>query len=273
MKTKFFQSASVMLCAAFVSLSPNLATASPLPAATYLFNNNLNAQESGVAALTATNPLGTSGFNSDTVFGQTRTVYSFNGNATPVNEQAGLSLDTTGLVTSNNYSVEMVFQFTQRNNAWRRVIDVQDRQSDTGLYINPSNQLAIFPVTGGANFTNNVYHDIFLVNSAGTAYAYIDGTLSFSTATTLMDISNAGNLMNFFLDNTASTGQGEYSNGSVAKISLYSGALTATDVANIASNPFAPASSVPEPSDLSLVGIGLAGIFFAKRSPRRIGRA
>src|SRR5947209_3349849 len=74
---------------------------------TYLFNNNLSAQESGAPALTAVDPQATSGFQTDTVFGQSRTVYNFIGNTTPA-QQAGLSLDTTGRIPANNYSVEMV---------------------------------------------------------------------------------------------------------------------------------------------------------------------
>ena len=57
------------------------AQAVPTLEATYTFNNNLDAQESDVAALTATNPLGTNAFGSATVFGNTRTIYTFNSSA------------------------------------------------------------------------------------------------------------------------------------------------------------------------------------------------
>jgi len=151
--------------------------------------------------------------------------------------------------------------------------DVENRQSDNGFYVEPSNQLNVYPITsGGATFTNNTYHDVALVNSAGVVYAYMDGTLSFSAATNVMDINNTGNLMNFFLDNTSGGGIGEYSSGRVALISLYSGALTASDVANIAGNPFAP--SVPEPEEyiMMLLGFGMVG-YQIKRKQRKAAPA
>src|SRR5207245_2509816 len=102
-------------------------------AATYFFNDTLAAQQGGVPALTATDPLGANAFLTDTVYGQSRRVYAFNGNASPPNQQAGLTLDTTSLITPTNYSVEMVFEFSGGTNAWRRILDVENRQSDAGF--------------------------------------------------------------------------------------------------------------------------------------------
>jgi len=269
MKQKHFFSGNIIFFGISSFLLPGSALATVSPVATYLFNNTLAAQEPSVVSLNQEDPLGTNGFMSDTVFGQTRQVYQFNGNPTPETQQAGLSLDTNGLVTNNNYSVNMVFQFTQNDGAWRRIIDVENRQSDNGFYVEPSNQLNVYPITpGGEIFTNNNYHDVALVNSAGVVYAYMDGTLSFSAATNVMDINNTGNLMNFFLDNTSGGGIGEYSSGRVALISLYSGALTASDVANIAGNPFAPPVPEPEEYMMMLLGFGMVG-YQIKRKQRK----
>jgi hypothetical protein len=273
MKQKHFLSENILFfgISAFFLSGSALATVSPV--ATYSFNNTLAAQESGVASLNPVNPLGTNGFTSDTVLGQTRQVYQFNGNVTtPDTQQAGLSLNTNGLVTNNNYSVNMVFKFTQGDWAWRRIIDVENRQSDNGFYVDPSNLLSVYPVSnGGATFIENTYHDVALVNSSGIVSAYIDGTLSFSAATNVMNINNAGNLMNFFLDNTDGGGIGEYSSGRVALISLYSSALTANDVAYIASNPFVP--SVPEPEEygMMLLGFGMVG-YQIKRKQKQLAK-
>ena len=260
MKQKRFMKANItffLISALFLSGSA-MATVSPV--ATYSFNNTFSAQEPGVASLNEVNPLGTNGFLSDTVFGETRTVYQFNGNNYPATDQAGLSLDTTGLVKNNNYSVNMVFKFTQGDGAWRRIIDVENRQSDNGFYVDPSDQLNVYPImSGGEAFTNNNYHDVTLVNSAGMVSGYVDGALSFSAIANVMDVNNAGNLMNFFLDNTVGGGIGEYSSGKVALISLYSGALTASDVANIAQNPFVPAVPEPEEYMMMLLGFGMVG--------------
>ena len=221
--------------------------------ATYEFTNILDADQSGVPALTATNPLGQNTFLTETVFGQMDTVYRFDGNASPATEQAGLSLNTTGLLTPNNYSVEMVFSFDPTAN-YRRVIDVQDRQSDNGFYVDPTSHLNVFPASGGGpnSFTPGYHHVILTVALDGTVKGYIDGLTDFSTTTTVMNISNsASNTMNFFLDNVVGNGQGEYSDGKIAQLRLYDGVLTDSEALALSQNPL-----VPEPASGALLGLG-----------------
>src|SRR5262245_10539325 len=125
--------------------------------ATYVFNNDLNAQQPGVAPLVAVDPLGTSGFENLTVFGNSRNTYHFDGGTSP-SDQGGLQLDTNGLIGTNDYSVEMVFKLDDRNGAFRRVLDSQDRGSDNGLYIDPSNHIAVYPAAGTGNpFTPSTF--------------------------------------------------------------------------------------------------------------------
>jgi hypothetical protein len=208
--------------------------------ATYLFDNNLNAQEAGAPPLTAVDPLGLNSFGPATVFGRTRTVYNFNGNAFPTTEQGGLLFDNTGgLIANNNYSVEMLFQFTQRDGVWRRILDVENRQADNGFYVSPGNQLDVYPVaSGGKVFTNNAFHDVVLTDASdGTVKAYLDGSLSFAVSTNVMNINNPQNLVNFFLDNVGGSYNNEYSNGSVARIALFDGVLTDGQVASLALLP------------------------------------
>jgi len=68
--------------------------------AEFLFNNTLNSDD-GAPSLIATDPLLTSSFGTDTVFGNSRTVYNFTGDASPPTLQGGLTLNTTGLLTSD----------------------------------------------------------------------------------------------------------------------------------------------------------------------------
>jgi hypothetical protein len=223
-----------------------------VPVATYQFESNFLAEESGVPALMPIDPALASGFMADTVFGEPRTVWEFNGTASPPTSQAGLELDTTGLVVPTDYSVDMVFLFTQLDGSWRRIIDVENRQSDSGFYVDPTNNLAVYPVSGStAPWTNDVYHHMVLTNDGSSVNGYIDGVSQFTAATNLMNINNVnnpGDLMNFFLDNIAGGGQGEFSDGRVALIRLWNGVLTPAEAQDLASHPF-----IPEPSSVALL--------------------
>ncbi len=238
------------------------AQATPAPVAQYDFNGSLSSSVAGAPALVAVDPLGESGFVTDTVGGTPRTVYNFQGANEPTSDQAGLSLDTTGLITNPAvYSLEMVFKFTEREGAWRRIFDTQERQSDNGFYVDPSNNLDVFPVAGGASFTNNVYHDVFLVDDNGVVTFYLDGSSQASVTTGIMNLPADG-MVNFFLDNVIAGGQGEYSSGDIALIRLYDSALTAVPP---------PPLAVPEPANVALMLGGLALV--ASLARRRSGGA
>lgn len=168
--------------------------------AEYRFNNNLTSSVPGAPALVPVDPLGQNAFNSDTVNGSAQTVYTWGGNATPVTQQAGFTLDTTGLVATNSYSVQMIFKLTQREAAWRRLVDVENRQSDDGFYVDPGNHLAVFPIISSVTpFTNNVYVDVLLTVDGGVVTAYLNGQQQFSGTSALMNINlnNQGNTLGF----------------------------------------------------------------------------
>lgn len=230
------------------------------PVASYHFNNTLTSSVPGAPALIATDPHGTSGYGTDTVFGNSQTVYNFIG--TPDNAgQAGLTLNTTGLLTSNSvYTVELIFKFTERADAWRRIVDVQNRTSDNGFYVDPSNKLNVYPIGGGSPFSNNEYHDVFLTNDNGTVKFYLDGSAQASLLTSVMDI-DASNLINLFLDNVVGGGQGEYSSGSIALFQLYNEALGADVIP--------PVPGVPEPQTYALLLVGLGVVAAATRRRQR----
>lgn len=231
------------------------AQAAPTPVAEYRFNNSFASAVLGAPAIVPVDPMGQSNFQTDSVFGRSQPVYSFNGDANPPANQAGLYLSTDGLLTTNNvYSVDLILKFNEAENHWRRIIDVQNRQSDTGFYVSPENRLQIYPVSNGSTpFTNNEYHEVLLTNDNGTVRYYLDGVLQNTSNTPLMDI-DSNNRMNFFLDNVAGAAQTEYSDGSVALIRIYNEALTA------------PPLPIPEPETyaMMLAGLGLLG-FIARR--------
>ena len=235
---------------------------------TYQFNNTFASDQTGQPALTANDPLGSNAFEDATVFGQMRRVYHTVGNGTP-SQQSGLTLDTTGLIPANNYSVVLVTQ-TIGASGWRRLIDVQNRQSDNGFYVDPNNHLDVYPVAAGTTpYTAGDYHVVTLTDSnSGTVNAYLDGSLEFTANTTVMDINNPGNLLNFYLDNVVGGGIGEYSDARTALIEVYDRVLSSSEVTTLSANPF-PAA-VPEPGAIALgMGMLVTGAGFLRRKSSR----
>jgi len=232
--------------------------------AAYTFNNTLAAVEPGVAALTAVDPEGTSGYQTANVFGTNQTTYRFDGIASPPADQGGLDFNTTGLLLgTNNYSVEMVLEL-DGSSGWRRLMDSLDRGSDAGLYIDPGNNLDSFPSGGSSSpFTAHTFFDIFVtVDSANLVNGYFSGVPQFSETSTSLGI--ATNTLGFFLDNVAGGGQGEWSAGNVALIKVFNTALTADQVAAETADPF-QGTTTPEPGTWMLMFGAVAGVAAFKR--------
>lgn len=251
------------------------ALANPTPVATWNFDNTLAADEPGVSALTAIDPLALNGFITDTVFGQSRQVYRFDGNQTPT-QQAGLAINTTGLLNADNaYSVDMIFQFEANQSSWENIFGVSNRTSDNAFYVEPGNHLQVWPTGGGPTlFTFGEYHRISLTNNgAGHVTAYLDGIFQFDLTTASMDFSayagaNPDRLIHFFADNLVGPGQNEFADGRVAMIRLFDGELTNTEVGELP----VPGGAVPEPETLSLMLAGLGLSCFMARRRRRLPR-
>jgi hypothetical protein len=257
-----------MLRAAVCALAAMLFAAAPAAvfavpvthSATYRFNNSLAADEIGAAPLVAVNPLGLSQFETATVYGLSRRVYHFDGSSA---QNAGLQLDTRPILSTSAYTIEMVMQFLEGNQTWRRLIDTQGRQLDDGFYVDTSNSLTIFPDSSGqANFITGQFHYIVLTYDDGIATGYFDGDLDFMSPSTVMDLFNPRNpnrFMSFFLDNNTGPATGEYADGRVALIRMTDGVLSENEIAFRAIDPFA----IPEPSEVALVSAAFLLLIFS----------
>lgn len=223
-----------------VAVRPRTDVSISLPsAATYLFNDTLNAEQPAAPALLPLDPRGLNRFETVQMYGQARRVYRFDGDSLPQDMNAGLQLNTTGLVAPNSYTVEMIFEFVEDTGGYRRVIDVAASESDYGFYVDPSSRLRVYPEqeSGGRDFGTNTFHHVVLANAAGNVRVYLDGLLDFVVpSTTVMNINNPGNWLSFFADDKYVTG--EYADGRIALLRVYNGVLNDSDVLLLASDPF-----------------------------------
>lgn len=255
-----------LLCASMVALA-TLTSAGGASAATvvatYHFNNTLSADEIGAPSLTSVDPLALNGFENAVVNGQTQRVFHWQGLGSDPAMNGGLSLNATGLLSYDNYSIEMSFEFlsaAQFGAGWRRIVDTQNRQSDNGFYVAPGNFLQVYPVaTGTTVFTTPGFHTVvlsnFVQNGQREVKAYLDGSLELTSDTDQLNLDNAnnpGHLLNFFLDNLAGPAQQEYADGRIASLRLYDGIVVV---------------SVPEPETyaLMLLGLGFTAAVVARR--------
>jgi hypothetical protein len=198
--------------------------------ASYRFNGTLAADQVGVPSLIPVDPLGMNGFERLTWAGVTYPVYRFSGAAEGAG-QGGLILPTAGLISPKNYTVEMVFSLeAAQTEMWRKLIDVSNRKDDYGLYIDPDDEVNLFP--SGAqegSFTPNALHKIVMStrdvgNNVSEVNVYFDGAHLFSAETRVMDLDNELNpdrLIHFFLDDSDITE--EYVPGRIASLKVYDG--------------------------------------------------
>lgn len=237
--------------------------------ATYLFDGDLSAFESGPPSLTAVDPYGLNSFSTDFIYSATRTTYVTEGDAGDDgfggSLNAGVTLDTTGLAAADEYSVDMVVKFDETDGTWRKLIDVYGMDEDNGFYISPSGYLQLWNSGTNPSGTSYLspdtyYHLALTVASNGTVKAYLDGgeevSLTGSSAFVRSDPT-----MTFFLDEV-NTGHLEYTDVTVGLIRFWDHALSSGEVASLAADPYA---IVPEPASLLALGLGAAALLRRKR--------
>ena len=240
--------------------------------ATYRFDDTLAACEPDAPPLVAIDPANADLFATEDVNGRTRRVYRWTGSPAPASAQAGLKLDTAGLLPRNNYTVEMLFRFTEDNNSYRSIIHTGNRVGDQSLYVNPADGIMVYPLgVGPKPFVTGTFHHVALtVAPDGTVTTWLDGELQRTETTSILNISEA-DLLHFFVDNDQGPAQTEYVDGEIALLRVYEGVLPPNRIAAQAAYPFGPG----EPMDVNAqmiaarnpIGVWTAGFSTTRGTP------
>jgi hypothetical protein len=235
--------------------------------------------DSSVGTIHALAPVGTAtdlSFNTNqTVDGLNQTVLNVNINTTVADTGAGVQSQTAGFLSSSNYSIVLLADFNLDTNlVATKVFDFDNLSSDAGLYINDVTGVLYFNgatgATGTTTATTNTYTQIVLTrdSTSDLVTVYQDGIQDFqfndSTGLAIMGDSTAsGNaFLSVFKDDSTGVGStlvNETTVGNIARLRLYDGVLTPTQVASLD-------TVVPEPLSSSMMLMG--SLLLLKRSRR-----
>lgn len=221
---RFMAATMIVLSGVFSDIGQAVAIDSPSVVADYRFENVLSSSVSGAPALDNDGP-GTNSFTTDTVDGQSRTVLQFPGNN-------GVKLSpTTTVLSGSSYTIVLLFHYNTLP-SYAKIIDFNNRGQEHGLYYQ-SGQLQYWPDSpiSEGSVAAGVYAQVVLTRaSTDSVKGYVDGVEKFSfedaDGKALPDVNQA---LHFFHDDL----QGnliEFSAGAVARIRLYNGALSGSEV-------------------------------------------
>jgi hypothetical protein len=193
---------------------------------------------SSVGAAPALVDLGSNSFATETVDGTPRTVLRF-----AMND--GLSLaPATAVMPAERYTIVMLFRF-QSVSGFRRIFDVHGGTRDEGAYVENGR----LKHSNGPPIAPNTYVQVVYTRDGSTESqrAYVDGQLAVNAGTTeVTDLALTGTTLRFFRDDAEFPN--EASAGAVARIRIYDGPLSATQVAALERLP-APAG---DPADVAV---------------------
>jgi hypothetical protein len=228
--------------AAVATIALSLASASPTVAAgptlkaDYRFQVSFDSSVAGGRHLDPL-PVSSTVFASQQVLGRTVPAHLFA-------QGDGLDLAAaSAVIPPRQYSIVVLMLFDAVD-GYRRIIDFSNQSDDTGLYV-VSGLLDMYdydaPPSEVATIAPDTYVQVVLTRSrSGRLKGYVNGVRQFSydDAVSKLGVITADDHLTFFRDTNAA----EMSGGSVARIRLYNGPLTDSQVAHLST--VAPAQSV-----------------------------
>lgn len=165
----------------------------------------------------------------------------------------------SGFANPVAYSIELAFSLTDVG-GYRKLLDFQNRGSDSGLYALNSS-LNFYPVVNGpgGDFTSNQLVTVILTHDANSTVGYVNGVARWSFGGGANSLANITSVLHAFRDDFA-TGQGEASGGFVDYIRVYDTQLSAAEISRLLP-PGSGNGGIPEPASwaMMLTGFGLAG--------------
>ena len=156
----------------------------------------------------------------------------------------GAGFDISGVigdVEANAYSIVLLVRMSQLG-GFDRLLDFKNLTADSGVYLYDGS-LRFYPssATGSKVIANNEWAQVVVTRAAdGTMRGFVDGAQQwqFNDSAGLGVIST--NRLVFFVDNISGGGTAEQSAGAVARVRLFTRALSPTEVGQLGQTPATP---------------------------------
>lgn len=246
-----FKITCLLVAAISIIFSSSSASASLI--GLYQFDGDLSNSSGYLPSMTAVNGTGT--FSTQSVFGETKQVYSEGDN------QQGLSLELTGMADKDKYTIVMDIKFNQVT-SYDRLISFDNVGSDYGFYV-VSSTIRFYSYTAPTTtpLTADTYFRIALTNDGTYLTGYTGGPDDITQQFYIDDSNNWGSADGsgkflFYIDDNPE--QQEENGTTTSRIWIFDEALSGSEIAAL----------VPEPAIMVLVISGLAAVALRRRSQK-----
>lgn len=192
--------------------------------ADYFFESNLNSSVTGAPALISLAQ--TPQYQTETIAERQKTALFFEAGE-------GLQLDISTLIDADEYSIVILFYFSEIT-SYRKLVDFKQLSTDFGLYNNSGTiDFYNFEQSNDVLIQPNTFVQLVMTRAANSQTdIYINKIpqISFMDTTEAAVISS-NNLLYFFVDDFST--DTEQSAGAVARISVYDTALSSAEVSEL----------------------------------------